>query len=320
MMETVAFVLCIENNALRDQALLLIQSIRSFAGHYKDSEIIAISPRGNGVDSATLGQLEELGVGYVDLPLNQVCPEYGSANRIYGAAWAAQNNSASTLIVLDSDTIFLGEPELLGSEVDVAARPVDLKYASSTGPGNPLESYFEALCALAGTTIDVLPHVETTIDRVRVRAAYNGGYVVVRRDSGVLELAADIFTRSVMQGLRPRGGGKEVFASTGWVGPAASEYWGSNQTATAVAMWSTGQRVKELDQRYNVPLHLLARQKTLDDKWIGLNPLHVHYHWMLNPEHRPRALEVLSVLGVTPEQLAWLAERTPLRPVEAIVD
>ena len=34
MQEDPAFVLCIENNAIRDQALLLIESIRAFAGRY----------------------------------------------------------------------------------------------------------------------------------------------------------------------------------------------------------------------------------------------------------------------------------------------
>jgi hypothetical protein len=200
MSDMVAFILCIENNAVREQALLLIESIRTFAGAHKSAEVIAISPRGNGVDSTTQRRLDDLGARYVDLPLNQGCPDYGSANRIYAAAWAARNCTASTLIVLDSDTIFFGEPELLEAEFDVAARPVDLRHATSSGPGDPKESYLVSLCALAGTTIDVLPFIDTSLDRCRVRAAYNGGYLVVRRENGVLELAADIFTRSVVQG------------------------------------------------------------------------------------------------------------------------
>jgi hypothetical protein len=310
MYETVAFVLCIENNAIRDQALLLIESIRTFAGAHKDAEIIAISPRRNGVDSMTRRRLDDLDTRYVDLPLNQVCPEYGSANRIYGAAWAAQNSSASTLIVLDSDTIFFGEPELLGPELDVLARPVDVRHTTSTGPGDPNECYLASLCELAGTTVDVIPFTETTMDRCRVRAAYNGGYLVVRRESGILELAADVFTRSVSKGLRPRKGVEsQVFASTGWVGRAASEYWGSNQVATSVAIWCMTQRVKELGRRYNVALHILAQQEALADEWIGVNPLHVHYHWMLNAESCPRTLELLTALGSSAEQIAWLAKR-----------
>jgi hypothetical protein len=249
----------------------------------------------------------------VDLPLNRVCPEYGSANRIYGAAWAAQHSEASTLIVLDSDTVFFGEPELLGEEFDVAARPVDLRNTTSSGPEDPNETYLKSLCRLAGMTVDSIPFTETTMDHCRVRATYNGGYFMVRRDSGILELAADIFTHSVREGLRVRKGAPDLFASTGWVGPVASEYWGSNQVATSIAIWRTTRRVKELSRRYNVPLHILAEQTAFVQEWIGVNPLHVHYHWMLNEGHCPRALESIAALGVSADQVAWLAERTPLQ-------
>jgi|RhiMethySRZTD1v2_1073278.scaffolds.fasta_scaffold516540_1 hypothetical protein len=316
MQETVCFVLCIEDNPIREQALLLVESIRTFAGRHKDAEIIAISARGNGVDSATQRQLARSKVRYVDLPLNLLCPEYGSANRIYGAAWAASNTDASTLIVVDSDTLFFDEPELLGADFDVAARPVDMRHTTSTGPQDPIEGYLAALCAEAGATVDVLPFIQTTIDQVHVRAAYNGGYVVVRRESRVLERAAELFTRSIALDLRPRKDlTSQVFASTGWVGLKASEYWGSNQAATAIAIWSTGQRMKELDARYNVPLHLLVEQERPAAEWRQAAPVHVHYHWLLTPNHQPRALELLAALGAQNDRLDWVAERTPLNGV-----
>src|ERR1700730_8143910 len=101
--EDPAFVLCIENNAIRDQALLLIESIRAFAGTYSGAEILAIAPRpAHGVDGATRTRLEQLGATYHEAPLNTHCPVYGGANRVYAAAWAAENAAASSLIVLDS--------------------------------------------------------------------------------------------------------------------------------------------------------------------------------------------------------------------------
>ena len=80
---------------------------------------------------------------------------------------------------------------------------------------------------------------------------YNGGYAVVRRESGVLDSTADLFTRSVEANLRPRKGheGIREFASTGFVSSAAAEYWGSNQAAFAVAAWSATRRVRQLDAR-----------------------------------------------------------------------
>ena len=281
-----AYVLCIENNAIRDQALLLIDSIRTFAGRYSGAKIVAIAPRpGLGVDNATRTQLDKLDASYFEAPLNTHCPEYGSANRVYAAAWAAENVAANMLIVLDSDTIFLDEPDLLGEQFDFAARPVDVKGSTMVGPGDEFEAYWLALCALAESPIDRLPFVETTFDRTKVRASYNGGYSVVRRGTGILQRAADIFTRSVAADIRPYKGraGIRIFASTGYVPPLAAEYWGSNQAAFSIAAWSMSQRFCALDIRYNVPLHILAEPQRWSNEWASIAPIHVHYHWMLDP-------------------------------------
>jgi hypothetical protein len=314
MQEYPAFVLCIENNAIRDQALLLIESIRAFAGRYSDAEILAIAPRpALGVDSATQTQLDRLGATYHEAPLNTHCPEYGSANRVYAAAWAAENAAATTLIVLDSDTLFLDEPELLGEQFDVAARPVDIKGSTTAGPGDEFEPYWQELCGLAGYSIDRLPFVETTFDRTKVRASYNGGYAVVRRETGILQRSANIFTQSVSAGIRPYKdrAGFRMFASTGQVLGLAAEYWGSNQAAFSIAAWSTTRRFRTLDTRYNVPLHSLAETKYWAEEWVGIAPAHVHYHWMLDLEHRARTIKLLSRLGVPSDRLDWIFARRP---------
>jgi hypothetical protein len=313
--ESATFVLCIENNAIREQALLLIESIRAFTGKYRNAEILAVAPRANlGVDKLTRAKLDALQVNYYEAPLNRCCPEYGSANRVYAAAWAAENTLATTLIILDSDTLFLDEPELLGSHFDVAARPLDLKGIGTVGPGDEFDSYWTAVCQVAGTSIELLPLIETTIDRVRVHASYNGGYSVVRRDSGIMQRAAEIFTRSVFANLRPFKGRPEfrVLASTGLVSPLASEYWGSNQAAFAIAAWSTTGRVRTLNARYNVPLHLLDESPPQQSKQSCLTPVHVHYHWMFNPEHRAEAFRRLRRLQVPADRLDWIVSRSPI--------
>jgi hypothetical protein len=312
MEETAVFILCIENNAIRAQALLLIESIRAFAGRYRNAGIIAVAPRSSsGVDKETRVTLDQLNVTYHEAPLNICCPEYGSANRVYAAAWAAQNTSVTTLIVLDSDTLFFDEPELLGPFSDVAVRPVDLKGSATTGPEDEFEAYWSALCKFAKFPIDGLPLMETTIDRIRVRSSYNGGYSVVRRDTGIMQRAAEIFSSSVFSGLRPYKGRPDfrVLTSTGFASTLASEYWGSNQAAFSIAAWSITDRIRILDARYNVPLHLIAQAQYWRPDWIDTAPVHLHYHWMFNPEHRAEALGVLRRLGVPSDRLEWLTAR-----------
>lgn len=315
MKESAAFVLCIEDNAIRGQALLLIESIRAFAGGLRHADILAVAPRPDlGVDRDVRAKLEALRVHYHEAPLNTVCPEYGSANRVYAAAWAARHSSATTLVILDSDALFLSEPELLGAAADVAVRPVDLKGSTTSEAGDEFEPYWQALCALAGVPIDILPFVETTIDRKRVRASYNGGYALVRRETGILERSAELFTQSVRADIRPYKSreGFRIFSSTGYVSERSSEYWGSNQAAFAVAAWSMTRRVRVLDARYNVPLHLLADPAYWAGQWAGIVPVHVHYHWMFGADHRPAALATLARIGVPADRLEWIAARTPL--------
>jgi|CXWL01.1.fsa_nt_gi hypothetical protein len=306
--ETAAFVLCIEDNEVRDQALLLIASIRAFAGRFADSEIFAVAPRAFlGVDPATREQLATMGVTYHEEPLNTACPWYGSANRLYAAAWAAAHSSADVLIVLDSDTLVLGEPDLPGDDIDLAVRPVGVKGCASSGADDPCEPYWRDFCALAGMPVSGLPWVETTVDRQIVRASYNGGYAAIRRRSGIAEHAANLFTRSLEAGLLPTAGNAaRVVSSTGRVSSLASRYWGSNQAALSIAAWSTTRRVRLLDRRTNVPLHCLADAANWHDDWRDLRPLHVHYHWMLEPPHRPLTRELLPQIGVGPAQLAWI--------------
>ena len=65
MQEKPAFILCIENNAIREQALLLIESIRASTGQHRDADIFAVAPRPNlGVDKETRAALEALDVIY----------------------------------------------------------------------------------------------------------------------------------------------------------------------------------------------------------------------------------------------------------------
>lgn len=308
--DDVTFVLCIEQNAIRAQALLLCESIRAFGGRWRRSPVVAIAPRpGLGVDADTRRRLAALDVAYVEEPLNHHCPEYGSANRVFAAAWAESRVASEWLVVLDSDAVFLDEIELPAGEAGV--RPVDSKGTTSCGPGDPFEAYWSALAALARTTLDALPFINCTISGHRVRASYNGGLVIVRRRRRLLERWADLFARSVERGLAPRPS-DPIRASTGMVASESARYWGSNQAALALALGGAGAQVTILPDTYNVPLHALAETPDVPPRWRARPPVHIHYHWMFAPPHVDTALALMRVIGVPAFQLEWLAARLPL--------
>ena len=311
--DALTFVLCIENNAIRAQALLLCESIRQFGGRYRCAPILAVAPRaGLGIDADTRRRLDLLDVEYVEEPLNRVCLEYGSANRVFAAAWAEARARSEWIVVLDSDTLFLHELDLPDGG-DVGVRPVDLKGTATEGPCDPFDDYWTQLAGIKGVSLDCLPFVRTTVCDRRVRAAYNGGLIVVRRERGILRVWADLFARSVAAGLRPlRGRDLNIRASTGFVGAEASEYWGSNQAAAALAIWSTTTRVVEYPDTYNVPLHLLMERPDLTTRPRTSPVVHVHYHWLFTAPYYESALATLRDLGTEPERLEWLRARLPL--------
>jgi hypothetical protein len=311
--DPLTFVLCIERNAIQPQALLLCESIRRFGGCHRSAPILAVAPRpGLGVTRDVRARLDAMDVEYVEQPLNRVCPEYGSANRVFTAAWAEAHGRSEWVVVLDSDTIFLSELEL-PVDADVAARPVDTKGSATEGPCDPLDEYWKRLAEIRGVPLDCLPFIRTTVCGQRIRASYNGGLVVARRGSGILGAWADLFSRSVAVGLKPwHGRNLNVRASTGMVGYAASEYWGSNQAAAALAIWSTTKRVFNYPGTYNVPLHLLQEHRELRTR--RQSPLvHVHYHWLFTEPYVESALATLRDLGAGRDQLDWLSDRLPLR-------
>ena len=163
----VGFVACIEGGVLEDQALLLFESIRRYAGRFRDCPIYALSPRtGHDITESARSRLDKLMVTYIDAVLNTECPEYGSANRVAAAAHIEKLYPHEILVILDSDTLFLREPDkiLLPPDVDVAVRPVDVKGMCSVGPGDPFDSYWRDLCRCCGTDYDEIPWTESFVD------------------------------------------------------------------------------------------------------------------------------------------------------------
>jgi hypothetical protein len=311
----VEFVLVVEAGILEHQARLLCESIRAHAGRYRDSAIVAVSPLPERRPSRHFAAFAERhAVAYCDRKLEVECPEYGTSHRVYAAADRAERSTAEVLVILDSDTLFLREPDFRLDGIDVAVRPVDVKGRCTTGGGDPFDPYWRRLCALGGLAYEALPLVTPTVDDRPVRASYNGGLVAVRRETGILQSAADLFGRSVRAGLHPHAlGESSVFASTGHVGEIASAYWGSSQAALAIAIWRATDRVHVLDPTYNVPLHVWNAWRERHPALSLEDLVHVHYHWLCTPGQEAGNPLLDGRLPLAPDLARWIRSRVPFR-------
>jgi hypothetical protein len=309
------FVACIEGGMLESQALLLFESIRRYAGRFRNCSLYALSPRaGHGISSEARRRLDEMGVCYIDKVLNTECPQYGSANRVAAAAHIEDTRRHDMLVILDSDTLFLAEPSkfILLPQTDAAARPVDVKGISTAGSGDSFDVYWRDLCRCCGVDYEEIPWSRSFVDQQPIKANYNGGLVVVRAGLEILRRWADFFFRSVRQGIRPYTDGPSFRAGAGWVEPAAGKLWGSNQAALSLAIWSATRRVEELPPTYNYPLHLHDRIDPVSFGSIFPNLLHVHYHWLFAEDALPNNPLFLSHGPLKPDQRDWLRSATPL--------
>jgi hypothetical protein len=307
----ITFLICVEANGLEPQARLLCESIRTFGGRYRNAPILAVSPRpGLALCREARAHLEALEVTYVTEPLNETGSPYGTINRIVAGAWAESSCPQPYLVLLDTDTIFVAEPSFV--RADAGLRPVDVKGAASSGAGDPLDAYWARLCRFGRIEPSRLPMISTTIDKVPIRASYNGGFTVFRRDLGILQATRDIFFQSFAENLRPHAGtDQDVLASTGSVGREASEWWGSSQAALSIAIWSSTSDVHTYDERYNIPLHNLVGP---DRSWplgTGFEPILLHYHYLAVPQYRSHFRQVLEGLGCSSDVIGWIEGRLP---------
>ena len=307
----VEFVLIAEAGILEAQALLLCESIRSFAGAYSQFPITVISPRSSRRPSfSTLRKLDRLQAEYLPIEVESCCPEYGTSYRVHSLAHVARRSGPPVIVQLDSDTIFLSEPDFSLTDSHAAARPVDVKGMCTTGPADPFDNFWRELCALMGVNYEQLSIVETTVDCQRVRASYNGGLIAAQRACGIFERTEEIFSRLVTAGLKPwTAGGPTIWTGTGILSGAATAYWGTSQAAFSLAAVAGNHAVELLPATYNFPLHCLD-QMTTSIPW----PLiHVHYHWLFSAEACDANPMLNEKLNLSVEAAEWLRARLPLR-------
>ena len=307
----VEFVLIAEAGILEAQALLLCESIRCFAGIHSRSPITVISPRNDRRPSlATLRKLDKLDAEYLPLEVDSCCPEYGTSYRVHSLAHIARRAGPPVIVQLDSDTVFLAQPDFSLIKSDAAARPVDAKGMCTTGPGDPFDNYWRELCKLVGVDYDQLPIVETTITAEAVRASHNGGLVAGRRNCGIFERTEEIFRRLVAAGMMPwTANGPILRTGTGLLSGAATAFWGTSQAAFSLAAAAGDHSVRLMPDTHNVPVHLLDYLPTSNSRqWV-----HIHYHWLFADADDDNPI-IKGKLDLPPGTAQWLRARLPLKP------
>ncbi|WP_338552544.1 hypothetical protein [Paenibacillus sp. KS-LC4] len=303
------FVIIAELGISEVQAVMLCESIRQFGGRYSQSGIAVISPRPDRrPGKATLQRLEGLGARYIPLSFVSPCPEYEAGFKVLVWAEYEKMSTADILVGLDSDTVFLAEPDLSLGNDNAAARPVTVQGICSTGAEDPRDAYWQSLCSLCGVDYNRLPFVVSVVDRQTVKAGYNGGFVVVRRSCGIFQRTADYFLLSVAAGLHPLTNEvRQIQAGHDPASVADSDYVGSGEACLALAIWGTGLTVRALPPGHNFPLPQYRNLRPEVESGQFGELTHIQYRDLLTAVSA-KAPDFLGYYGYPKAGIAWLKE------------
>jgi hypothetical protein len=227
----------------------MAESIREFAGGFKDAKIIVYVPE------------------YIDIPLGSIEKKFASlgvkvrvssapedalwfyfAGKVYAAALAEKEADGSTdiLIWMDEDTIVLQEPEafILDRNIGLAYRPV-MHNRSGILYGEPPNEFWARIYDVLKVKTESLFPMVTPADKQEINAYFNAGLLVVRPELGILRKWADDFTLlyndSVLADMCRKNVDKRIFL---------------HQTALVGAVLNTleQENILELSEKYNYPI------------------------------------------------------------------
>ena len=205
--------------------------------------------------------------------------------------------------------VLLAEPDLELQSADVAVCPVDVKGMCTSGEGDRNDAYWRQLCHVCEVDYDLVSDVITTVDRVRVRASYNGGLTVVKTQAGLFQKTADFFLHSLRAGLIPWPDRTGTFNSGhGTVSAEGGRLWGSSQASLSLAITTLGLSVRILPPSLNFPLHFYAELEPEIKSGIIPQISLVHYHHLFMGRHQENPL-FAGMPGFPVESLGWLWHR-----------
>jgi hypothetical protein len=192
-----AIVTCVEAGYLETQTIRMIESLRNWGGRMASIPVIAVTPRfGPPIAASTRARYEQLGVTYLRTKATSKYAWYNFMNKPAALLAAEKAVTVDSMIWLDADILIVGEPWdlLLGLHEDFAACPTE-KNVATTGPEDPYNPYWLAMCDAAGMSIDDVPWVDEFREQTKIRAYFNGGVISYRPASGYAQAYLDVTER-----------------------------------------------------------------------------------------------------------------------------
>jgi hypothetical protein len=231
--------------------LLLVESIRDFAGLLSQAPVWCFTPEGKtGLSEAAKDRLSALNTTFIHFKTESEVPRFPFMWKVFLNAQAELMAQGKTdlLVWLDSDTIVLQEPKefLLQEGKNLGCRPVHHTIIGSRYD-EPLDLFWTQIYRYCKVSEDRVFQMTTHVDGIRIRPYFNAGLLVVRPKKRLLQIWRDNFLEickaTEFQGLYEKDKRYTVFMHQAVL------------VATVLSNLQTDE-IQELPPTYNYLLHL----------------------------------------------------------------
>ena len=235
------------------QALVLADSVRTFAGEFSNSPIwILIPETEESISEKTREELASLNARLVPFGIDPAAREFPFAAKVFASAAAESLARGQTdlLVWMDSGSIVINAPKglLLENGKNLGYRPVDHTLIGSPYD-EPIDSFWELIYRKCHVPQDRLFPMTAVVDENRIRPYFNAGLLVVRPERGLLQLWRDNFDRLYREACFEELYQREVLY----------KIFIHQAVLAGTILASTGQQeLQELGHLINYPLHMHA--------------------------------------------------------------
>jgi hypothetical protein len=273
-------------------ALLLSESIRTFAGSLSQNPIWCFTPEHERqLPSAVKDRLFALNVTLIPFKIDREILRFPFTGEVFAAALAESMACAQTEVLawLGTNTIVLQEPKdfFLKDGKSLGFRPVHHTLIGS--PYNePLDPFWTLIYRYCNVPKDRVFSMVTHVDGTRIRPYFNAGILITRPERHLLQTWRDRFFKayreSAFQEFCQQDERYAVFLHQAVLSGVILSTFATNE-------------IQELPSKYNYPLHLHAQDVT---------------------DHRPSCLEDLVTFRYEgfyedPEWMKKMPAKGPLR-------
>jgi hypothetical protein len=177
----------------------MVESIRTFAGKYKDATIwVYIPPALREKEAEKVKELLSMGIVVKDINIPDDASWFFLSGKVFAAARAEaeSDGKADILVFLNYDTVFLNEPDEFNmpSGKKFGYRPVMHKNVGLLF-SEPLDSFWTQIFKIMAVDESTLFPMVTPADGDTIRPYFNAGLLVVRPEEGILRKWVEYYAK-----------------------------------------------------------------------------------------------------------------------------